>query len=105
MHARNTRLNRSPQNYGQPGFQRGEAFSNHGSNIQVLSYPDGFRCRVSDVRPGREHDTTCAKKADGLLPALKLYEAEYQTPTLNDLGCIGLSPAIRHPHRSPRAPN
>jgi hypothetical protein len=62
----------------------------HGGNIQVLSYPDGFPCWVSDVRPGREHDTTCAKKA------------EYQMPTLTDLGYISLSPAIRHPHKKPK---
>jgi hypothetical protein len=71
-------------------------------NIQVLSHPDGFPCWVSDVRPGREHGTTCAKKADDLLPALELYEAEYQMPTLTDLGYIGFSPAIRHPHKKPK---
>lgn len=74
----------------------------HGGNIQVLSYPDGFPCWVSDVRPGREHDTTCAKKAEDLLPALELYECEHQMPTLTDLGYIGLSPAIRHPHKKPK---
>jgi DDE superfamily endonuclease len=74
----------------------------HGGNIQVLSYPDGFPCWVSDVRPGREHDTTCAKKAEDLLPALELYDAEYQMPTLTDLGYISLSPAIRHPHKKPK---
>lgn len=74
----------------------------HGGNIQVLSYPDGFPCWVSDVRPGREHDTTCAKKADDLLPALEFYEAEHQTPTLTDLGYISLSPAIRHPYKKPK---
>ena len=74
----------------------------HGGNIQVLSYPDGFPCWVSGVRPGREHDTTCAKKAEDLLPALKFYEAEYQVPTLTDLGYISLSPAIRHPYKKPR---
>lgn len=49
------------------------------------------------MRPGREHDTTCAKKATGLLPALECLEAEHAIPTLTDLGYIGLSPAIRHP--------
>ena len=73
----------------------------HRGNIQVLSYPDGFPCWVSDVRPGREHDTTCAKKAKDLLPALEFYEAEYQIPTLTDLGYVSLSPAIRHPHKKP----
>jgi hypothetical protein len=35
----------------------------HGANIQVLSDGEGFPMRTSDVRPGREHDTTCAKAA------------------------------------------
>ena len=51
--------------------------------------------------PRREHDTTCAKKAADLLPALEFYEAEYQIPTLTDLGYVSLSPAIRHPHKKP----
>jgi hypothetical protein len=74
----------------------------HGGNIQVLSYPDGFPCWVSDVHPGREHDTTCAKKAEDLLPALEFHEAEHQIPTLTDLGYISLSPAIRHPYKKPK---
>ena len=68
----------------------------HGGNIQVLSYPDGFPCWAPDVRPGREHDTTCAKKPQALLPALEFYEAEYRIPTLTDLGYVSLSP-----HRIP----
>ena len=74
----------------------------HGGNIQVLSHPDGFPAWVSDVRPGREHDTTCAKAAEDLLPALALYEAEYGMPTLTDLGYVNLSTAIRHPHKKPK---
>jgi hypothetical protein len=74
----------------------------HGGNLQVLSYPDGFPCFVSEVRPGREHDTTCAKKATGLLPALECLEAEHAIPTLTDLGYISLSPAIRHPFKKPK---
>jgi DDE superfamily endonuclease len=74
----------------------------HGGNIQVLSHPDGFPAWVSDVRPGREHDTTCAKKAAGLLPALEFYETEHQIPTLTDLGYVSLSYAIRHPHKKPK---
>jgi hypothetical protein len=71
----------------------------HGGNIQVLSYPDGFPCWVSDVRPDREHDTTCAKKADELLPALEFYDDEYQIPTLTDLGYVSLSSATRSKSR------
>lgn len=74
----------------------------HGGNIQVLSYPDGFPAWVSDVRPGREHDCTCAKAAAELLPALEVFEGEYQMPTLTDLGYQNLSPAIRHPHKKPK---
>jgi DDE superfamily endonuclease len=74
----------------------------HGGNIQVLSDPDGFPGWVSEVRPGREHDTTCAKAAPGLLGALAVYEAEYGIPTLTDLGYQNLSPAIRHPHKKPK---
>lgn len=74
----------------------------HGGNIQVLSDPSGFPGWVSDVRPGREHDTTCAKKAPGLLDALCVSENEYDVPTLTDLGYQNLSPAIRHPHKKPK---
>ena len=74
----------------------------HGGNIQVLSYPDGFPGWVSDVRPGREHDSTCAKAATELLPALEAFEAAYRMPTLTDLGYQNLSPAIRHPHKKPK---
>jgi hypothetical protein len=74
----------------------------HGGNIQVLSYPDGFPAWVSDVRPGREHDSTCAKAAAGLLPALEVFEGEHRIPTLSDLGYQNLSAAIRHPHKKPK---
>jgi hypothetical protein len=74
----------------------------HGGNIQVLSYPDGFPVWVSDVRPGREHDSTCATAAVELLPALEVFEDEYRMPTLTDLGYQNLSTAIRHPHKKPK---
>jgi hypothetical protein len=74
----------------------------HGGNIQVLSGPDGFPGWVSDVRPGREHDTTCAKAAVHLLPALEVLESEDGIPTLTDLGYEHLSLALRHPHKKPK---
>jgi hypothetical protein len=74
----------------------------HGGNIQVLSDPTGFPIWVSDVRPGREHDTTCAKKAPGLLGALATAESDEHLPTLTDLGYLNLSPAIRHPFKKPK---
>jgi hypothetical protein len=69
----------------------------HGGNIQVLSDPTGWPIWVSGVRPGREHDTTCAKAAAGLMPALEQAAAE-DMPTLTDLGYEGLAgPALRMP--------
>jgi hypothetical protein len=69
----------------------------HGGNVQVLSDPTGFPIWVSGVRPGREHDTTCAKAAAGLMPALEQAAAE-GVVTLTDLGYEGLAgPALRMP--------
>lgn len=69
----------------------------HDGNIQVLSNPAGWPIWVSDVRPGREHDTTCAKTATGLMSALEQAAAE-DMPTLTDLGYEGLNgPALRMP--------
>jgi hypothetical protein len=36
----------------------------HGGNVQVVSAPDGWPLWISDVRPGREHDTTAARTPD-----------------------------------------
>jgi hypothetical protein len=69
----------------------------HGGNIQVLSDPDGWPLWVSDVRPGREHDVTCARIAPGLVAALEQAAAEDMV-TLTDLGYEGLAgPALRMP--------
>ena len=43
----------------------------HGGNIQVITAPDGWPIYTSPVRPGREHDTTCAWAHPGLLNALE----------------------------------
>lgn len=69
----------------------------HGGNIQVLSTPEGWPLWTSDVRPGREHDTTCARAAEDLLPALEKLAGEHSTLTLADLGYLNLSPAMRTP--------
>ncbi|WP_433425745.1 HARBI1 family protein [Microtetraspora malaysiensis] len=74
----------------------------HGGNIQVLSDPEGFPLWTSEVRPGREHDTTCAKTADGLLVALEQAATETGLLTLTDLGYENLSPAIRTPVKKPK---
>ena len=43
---------------------------NHGGNIQVITVPDGWPIWTSDVRPGREHDTTAVRTHIEILPAL-----------------------------------
>jgi DDE superfamily endonuclease len=73
----------------------------HGGNVQVVSTPDGWPLWVSDVRPGREHDTTCAKAAAELLPLLERAERAGM-PTLTDLGDENLHPALRHPIKKPK---
>jgi len=35
--------------------------ANHGGNVQVITVPDGWPIWTSDVRPGREHDTTAVR--------------------------------------------
>lgn len=67
----------------------------------MLCLPCGFPIWVSPVRPGCEHDTTFAKAAIGLIPALEALDAEVGIPTLTDLGYLDLSPAIRHPRKKP----
>ena len=60
----------------------------HGANIQVLTAPDGWPLWTSPVRPGREHDTTCARAHDGLLDALTDWTDEGHA-ALADLGYEG----------------
>jgi hypothetical protein len=74
----------------------------HGGNVQVLSDPDGWPLWTSPVRPGREHDTTCAKAARELLPALEALTVETGLLTLTDLGYENLNPALRHPVKKPK---
>ncbi|ONH28042.1 transposase family protein [Pseudofrankia asymbiotica] len=67
--------------------------AHHGGNIQVLSAPDdGWPLWISDVRPGREHDST-ALKASGALAILAEWTADLHE-VLFDLGYEGVgSPA------------
>jgi hypothetical protein len=58
----------------------------HGGNVQVISSPDGWPRWTSDVRPGREHDTTALRTHD--MPAT-LAEVVAELPTLADLGYEG----------------
>ncbi|GAA3784803.1 hypothetical protein GCM10022403_019400 [Streptomyces coacervatus] len=73
----------------------------HRGNVQVISTPDGWPIWVSPVRPGREHDTTCAR-AHGLIAALNRLAAILDIPTLTDLGYENASPGFRHPVKKPQ---
>ena len=72
----------------------------HGGNIQVVSDPDGWPIWASGVRPGREHDTTCARAATGLIDGLE-YLSDNNILTLVDLGYIGVSDVFRTPVKKP----
>jgi hypothetical protein len=41
-----------------------------GRKVQVVTATDGWPLWTSPVRPGREHDTTCARTRPGLLDTL-----------------------------------
>lgn len=60
----------------------------HGGNIQVISSPDGWPLWTSEVRPGREHDTTCLRSHAEMLPALAAWTGD-DLPALADLGYEG----------------
>jgi hypothetical protein len=78
----------------------------HGGNVQVVSAPDGFPMWVSEVRPGREHDTTAATAA-GLDEWLHQLNTENETQrllVLVDLGYEKFADAepVRLPHKKPK---
>ncbi|MFJ8550911.1 transposase family protein [Streptomyces sp. NPDC093676] len=73
----------------------------HGGNVQVISAPDGWPLWVSPARPGREHDTTCAR-AHGLVAALNRLAATLGIPTLTDLGYENAGDGFRHPVKKPK---
>ena len=56
----------------------------HGGNIQVVSAPDGWPLWTSDVRPGREHDTTAARADPDLLRLIAAWvgDGRWAWPTL-----------------------
>lgn len=72
----------------------------HGGNVQVISTPDGWPLWVSPVRPGREHDTTCARH-HGLIDTLDALAVELGVPTLVDLGYENAGNGFRHPVKKP----
>jgi hypothetical protein len=53
--------------------------ANHGGDIQVITVPDGWPIWTSDVRPGREHDTTAARTHAEILPTLATVAEDLRT--------------------------
>ena len=72
---------------------------NHGGNIQIIAAPDGWPLWTSPVRPGREHDTTCARTHTELLPALTAAGADLRP--LGDLGYEGEAATITVGFKTP----
>ncbi|MDQ0748153.1 hypothetical protein QF034_002384 [Streptomyces africanus] len=73
----------------------------HCGNVQVISAPDGWPIWVSPVRPGREHDTTCAR-THGLVDALNRLASTLDILTLTDLGYENADDGFRHPVKKPK---
>jgi hypothetical protein len=75
----------------------------HGGNVQVVTAPDGWPLWVSPVRPGREHDVTCARADPGLLDALVEW-TDPQHVVLADLGYLGEADQLTCPIKKPAKP-
>jgi hypothetical protein len=68
----------------------------HGGNVQVIAAPDGWPIWTSDVRPGREHDTTTLRTHPEVLPLLAAWTDD-QHAVLADLGYEGERTALITP--------
>lgn len=73
----------------------------HGGNIQVVSAPDGWPLWTSDVRPGREHDTTAARADPELLAVIAAWVGDGR-PGLADLGYEGEPSIFTVPRKKPK---
>jgi hypothetical protein len=73
---------------------------NHGGNVQVITVPDGWPIWTSDVRPGREHDTTAIRTHTEILPTLA--EAAEDLRNLGDLGYEGEADTITVAFKKPK---
>jgi hypothetical protein len=74
---------------------------NHGGNIQVITAPDGWPLWTSEVRPGREHDTTALREHAEMLPLLVAW-TEDQLRVLGDLGYEGEADTITVGFKKPK---
>jgi hypothetical protein len=72
----------------------------HGGNVQVVTAPDGCPLWVSDVRPGQEHDVTCARAHPELLSVLDAWSDDDRT-VLADLGSEGENDRLVCPVKKP----
>jgi hypothetical protein len=68
----------------------------HGGNVQVIAAPDGWPLWTSDVRPGREHDTTALRTHSEALPLLTEW-TDADHAALADLGYEGERDALTTP--------
>ncbi|MEH1017978.1 transposase family protein, partial [Micromonospora sp. CPCC 206060] len=73
---------------------------NHGGNVQVITVGDGWPIWTSQVRPGREHDTTAVRTHTEILPALRAAAADLRI--LGDLGYEGESGTITVAFKKPK---
>ena len=71
----------------------------HGGNVQMVTAPDGWPLWVSDVRPGREHDVTCARTHPGLLAAVDDWTGPAHV-VLADLGYEGENGRLTCPFKT-----
>lgn len=72
----------------------------HGGNVQVITVPDGWPIWTSDVRPGREHDTTAVRAHTEILPTLTAAAADLRL--LGDLGYEGEADTITVAFKKPK---
>lgn len=72
----------------------------HGGNVQVVTAPDGWPIWTSDVRPGREHDTTAVRTHTEIRSALQ--EAIADLRGLADLGYEGEADIITVAFKKPK---
>ncbi len=70
----------------------------HGGNIQIVTAPDGWPLWTSPVRPGREHDTRCARTHPGLLDTLVAFTDDTHA-VLADLGYQGEADRLTVPFK------
>jgi hypothetical protein len=74
---------------------------NHGGNVQVITAPDGWPLWTSDVRPGREHDTTALREHVEVLPLLATWTGDHLR-VLGDLGYEGEADTITVAFKKPK---